>query len=244
MSQCASAFAATASSSGVSPVRIRSSEPSSASAANSRSRVSRLASSAPSHRIAGPMRREQREVGADRERRQHHDDQKEQHADAGAAADPHRELEVAHEKGGEGAHACRSRAAIRCARSSPIGPWAAATINAAAGEVAAHQSGERVLRRAVERRGRLVEQPDRPLHRDEPRDRQPPPLAGGQIAGGQLAPRRRARPRPARRRPRAAAEIVRPEVEIFLRPSARASARPGGRDSGPVRPASVRGRRR
>src|SRR6202051_4259495 len=55
-SQCASALAAQASSSGVRPITIRSSEPSSWSAMNSRSSVSRLASSAPSQRTAGPSR--------------------------------------------------------------------------------------------------------------------------------------------------------------------------------------------
>src|ERR1700692_3076875 len=55
-SQCASALAAQASSSGVRPITIRSSEPSSWSAVNSRSSVSRLASSAPSQSSAGPSR--------------------------------------------------------------------------------------------------------------------------------------------------------------------------------------------
>ena len=55
-SQCASALAAQPSSSGVRLITIRSSEPSSWSAVNSRSSVSRLASSAPSQRIAGPNR--------------------------------------------------------------------------------------------------------------------------------------------------------------------------------------------
>ncbi len=55
-SQCANAFAAQLSSSGVRLITIRSSEPSSRSAVNRRSSVNRLASIAPSQRMAGPMR--------------------------------------------------------------------------------------------------------------------------------------------------------------------------------------------
>src|SRR6266403_6143691 len=55
-SQCASAFAAQVNSNGVRLITIRSSEPSSWSAVNNRSSVSRLASNAPSQRIAGPSR--------------------------------------------------------------------------------------------------------------------------------------------------------------------------------------------
>ena len=58
--------------------------------------------------------------------------------------------------------------------------------HAAAGEMAAHQFGQPVLRRHVERRGRLVEQPQRPRHSDQPRDRQPPPLPGRQIGRRQV----------------------------------------------------------
>jgi len=54
VSQCATALAATAISSGSLLIIKRSSEPSSWSPANSRSSASRLANSAPSHRIAGP----------------------------------------------------------------------------------------------------------------------------------------------------------------------------------------------
>ncbi len=55
-SQCAMALAATTSSSGKRLMVKRSSDPSSSSAANKRSSASRLASSAPSQRMAGPIR--------------------------------------------------------------------------------------------------------------------------------------------------------------------------------------------
>ena len=61
---------------------------------------------------------------------------------------------------------------------------------AAAGEMLTHQPARRVLRRRVERRGRLVEQPDRALHGDQPGERQPPPLAGRQIGRRQFRQRR------------------------------------------------------
>ena len=48
--------------------------------------------------------RKQREVGADSERHQRHHDEKEQHADQGAAADAHGEPHVADEKRGKGGH--------------------------------------------------------------------------------------------------------------------------------------------
>ena len=77
-------------------------------------------------------------------------------------------------------------------------------------------SASRVLRRRIERRRRLVEQPDRPRHRDQPGDRQPPPLSGRQISGRQVGERRQGRPRPApaRRRCRAA-EKLGPELQVF-----------------------------
>ena len=88
--------------------------------------------------------------------------------------------------------------------------------HAAGGEMAAHQLGQPRLRRRVERRGRLVEQPDRPLDRDQPRDRQPPPLPGRQIGRRQVGERgeldRRQRGRRRRRRP---PEILGPELQVF-----------------------------
>src|SRR6266849_3087063 len=63
VSQWANALAARASSSGTRAAMIRSSEPSSWSIVIRRTRASRLASSAPSHRIAGPMRASRRRSG-------------------------------------------------------------------------------------------------------------------------------------------------------------------------------------
>ena len=107
--------------------------------------------------------------------------------------------------------------------------------HAAAGEMAAHQPGEHRLRRRVERGGRLVEQPERPLDRDQPRDRQPPPLPGGEIGGGQVGDA--AEPDGVERRGgrRCRRRDSGPRNRGFRPPSATASARPGGRDSGPAR---------
>ena len=228
------------------------------------------------------------------------DDQEEQHADAGAAADPDREPHVAQEEGGERGHGraplarrsvtsplagrrreasrgSRTRAAparlrlptlphkgevhraarlmatpliprppaaARFGRSSPIGPCAAATIRPPPARWSRISSASRSCAVAVERRGRLVEQPDRPLDGEQPGDRQPPPLAGREVGGRQVGQRRRGRPPPAppprrARRRRDSASRSRG----FRRPRAMASARPGGRDSGPARAGSARGRR-
>ena len=58
--------------------------------------------------------------------------------------------------------------------------------HAATRKMIPHQLGKPFLRSAVERRGWLVQKPDRPLHRDEPRDRQPPSLPGGEIGRRQI----------------------------------------------------------
>ena len=57
--------------------------------------------------------------------------------------------------------------------------------HSATGQVIAHQVGQPFLRRRIERRGGLVEQPDRPWHGDKAGNRQPPALTGRQIGGGQ-----------------------------------------------------------
>ena len=80
--------------------------------------------------------------------------------------------------------------------------------------------------------------------RREPCDRKPPPLSGRQIgrrqAGGVIEPDGfEACGRVGRR----AAEKIPPEEQVFQHRSEQASARRGDRDNGPVRPASVRGRR-
>ena len=68
-------------------------------------------------------------------------------------------------------------AAASCAL-SPIGPWLAATIMPPPRRCARISSASAFLAGGVERRGRLVEQPERPFDRDQPRDRQPPLLPG------------------------------------------------------------------
>src|SRR6185503_7946384 len=55
----------------------------------------------------------------------------------------------------------------------------------AAGEMNAHELRQQGLAQGVERRGRLIEQPDRPLDRNQAGNRQAPALAGGEIARGQ-----------------------------------------------------------
>jgi ABC-type nickel/cobalt efflux system permease component RcnA len=86
---------------------MRSSEPSSWSAANSRSSASRLAEQRrePQDRRADAL--EQREVRPERERHQRDHDQEEQHAHQRAAADAHGDAHVADEEGGERRHASR-----------------------------------------------------------------------------------------------------------------------------------------
>ena len=108
------------------------------------------------------------------------------------------------------------RAAAPSRASSPIGPWVAATISPPPARCCRIRPARRVLGLAVERRGRLVEQPDRPLHGHQARDREPPPLPGRQIGGRQVGQRH---PGPtaasAAISALGAAEIARPEAEVF-----------------------------
>src|SRR6478752_3091202 len=55
----------------------------------------------------------------------------------------------------------------------------------AAGEMNAHELRQHGLAEGVERRGRLIEQPDRPLDRNQAGKRQAAALPGGEIARGQ-----------------------------------------------------------
>ena len=192
--------------------------------------------------------REQREIGADRERHQRHDDQEEQHADA---ARRRRRAPRAACRAGTGRQSALMRAAPERAsslraRRRPIGPWVAATIRPPPARWPRISPASRVLRGAVERRGRLVEQPDRALRRraagrstaaaaGRPTDR-----PAGRSASAAEADRgqRRVAARLGRRRDSA------PRRRDFRRPSATASARPGGRDNGPARRGCARGRRR
>ena len=123
-----------------------------------------------------------------------------------------------------------------CAPSSPSGPCVAARIMPPPARCSRIRSASMRLRRGVERRGRLVEQPERPLAprsaarstaaaAGRPRDRRP---AGRRCRRGRRASS--ARPRRRRRRRDSASRS-----RGFPRPSATASARPGGRDSAPAR---------
>ena len=62
-----------------------------------------------------------------------------------------------------------------------------------------HQPAEDLLRGRVERGGRLVQEPERAVGDQQPRQRHPAPLAGGEIGDRQARPRGRARPRRALR---------------------------------------------
>ena len=133
----------------------------------------------------------------------------------------------------------------RAVRAMPERPMGGRENEAALGQMRAHQAGEALLRRGVERADRLVEQPDRPFDGDQPRDRQPAALAGREIGGRQVGQRvepdrveRLGRCRRAWR-----AEKAGPKAQGFRRPRATASARPGGRDSAPARRWSVPDRR-
>jgi hypothetical protein len=57
---------------------------------------------------------------------------------------------------------------------------------APAREMKLHQICEADLTFIVKSGSRLVEQPERPVHGDEPRERQPPPLTGREIRGSQV----------------------------------------------------------
>ena len=96
------------------------------------------------------------------------------------------------------------------APSNPIGPCVAARIMPPPARWLRMSTREHRLRRRIERRGRLVQQPERAIHRDQPRDRQPPPLAGGKIGGGKVAMPPSPTPSSAGDRG-VAAEIARPE---------------------------------
>jgi hypothetical protein len=61
--------------------------------------------------------------------------------------------------------------------------------DATAGEVRLHDFAEPHLRRGVERRGRLVKEPDRALDREQAGDRKTSPLASRKIGGRQVGQR-------------------------------------------------------
>ena len=57
--------------------------------------------------------------------------------------------------------------------------------DAAPRQMSVHDLAQPLLGRHVKRAGRLVEQPDRPRHRQHAGKRQPPPLPGREITGRQ-----------------------------------------------------------
>ena len=54
-----------------------------------------------------------------------------------------------------------------------------------AGQVGPHEPRQHLLRQGIKRSGGLVEQPDRPVDRNQARQRQAPTLPGGEIVRGQ-----------------------------------------------------------
>ena len=244
VSQCAAALAATASSSGVSLIRMRSSEPSSWSAASSRSSVSRLASRAPSHRIAGPIRPSSARSGPMANGVSTTTIRKNSTPMPAPPPTRTRERRSRMNSGGERRSRARPNAAP-CAFSSPSGPWVAARIMPPPARCCRIRCGKHVLRRAVERRGRLVEQPDRPRHREQPRERQPPPLPGGEVGCRQIghaveADRGQGAGGAASSPPR----IARPEVEVLGHRQRRLQGVLMAEVVGLLRPGSAPGRRR
>ena len=165
---------------------------------------------------------QQREIGADRERHQGHDDQEEQHAHQRAAADAHRDAHVAQQEGAERVHGAPagSPSAVgrgpvgetgtvrreptvlgsRAHRNSFARPIRAAHASprdeSAAREVPPHQVGEPRLARGIERGGGLVEQPDRAWRRDQAGDAKAG--AAARPTGSRPAGRRGRRGRPPR----------------------------------------------
>ena len=57
---------------------------------------------------------------------------------------------------------------------------------AAARKMLAHQTRQQALSGSVKGRVRLVHQPERPPHREQAGQRQPPSLPGREIGGGQV----------------------------------------------------------
>ena len=164
VSQCASALAATASSSGVSRHQdqveravlvIGREQP-------IERQQAREQRAEPQDRGADPP--EQRRSGPMRERHQHHHDQKEQHADAARRRRRGRRAAGrGRSSAASGLHARDPEPQLGSTRVNPDRAVRGRDDQPAAGKVL-RASGRPsvVLRRAVERRGRLVEQPDRP----------------------------------------------------------------------------------
>ena len=118
----------------------------------------------------------------------------------------------------------------------PIGPWLAATISPPERRCFVIEVGKRFLCLGIERGGRLVQQPERALHRGKPRDRQPPPLAGRQVRRGQIGQARRGPTAlSARSHVRLAAQIGAPERQVLGDAKRALHRRPGVRGNAPAR---------
>ena len=87
---------------------------------------------------------------------------------------------------------------------------------AAACEVIVHHTRKQALPGGIEGVGRLIQQPDRPPHRQQPGDREPAPLSGREIRrrqpGGMIEPHRG---QALRGIERLAAQEIPPECEVF-----------------------------
>ena len=86
---------------------------------------------------------------------------------------------------------------------------------ATAREVIAHDTCKQALAGGVERIGRFIQQPDRPPHREQPGDRQPPPLSGRQESRRELAGMIEPHRGKAVAGVRPRAEKIPPEGEVF-----------------------------
>src|SRR5579862_9151582 len=75
----------------------------------------------------GSKPRQQREVRSDRKRHQHHDCEKEKHANQGAATDAKRNPDIASDQGGKRAHKPSPTRRVRAV--TPSGVWVAAMIS-------------------------------------------------------------------------------------------------------------------
>ena len=134
------------------------------------------------------MRASRVEVRPEREGHDRHEDEEEHRADRRAAADAPGDAPFAREQApGRPAHAAApvAGASPRSKRRGVVEPerrMGRGDDEAAAGEVLAHDAGEQPLRRDVERRRRLVEQPERARRDEQPRQRDAALLAGGERA--------------------------------------------------------------
>ena len=143
-----------------------------------------MASSAPIQRIAGPIRDRRLRSGPtanghDGDHREE-EDQPDQRAAAAAKLEPRG---LAGDGGERAGHAAAPSDSV-AAGVSGSGRWVAAIDHAAAGEMRGDEPAQHRLGRRVERRRRLVEEPDRAFRDEQAGERDAPLLA-----------RREARPR-------------------------------------------------